>query len=75
MIMNKTTKKRTYYNTEILNILMKRHDCSADFIRKSLRGDRVGEKPDVLKKEYNSFLRKSEEAINTEAQSLKNKIP
>lgn len=73
--MNKTTKKRTYYNTEILNILMKRHDCSVDFIRKSLRGDRVGEKSDVLKKEYNIFLRKTEEAINTEVQSLKSKIP
>lgn len=54
---------------------MKRHDCSIDFIRKSLRGDRVGEKSDVLKKEYNIFLRKTEEAINNEAQSLKNKIP
>lgn len=73
--MNKTTKKRTYYNTEVLNILKGRHDCSLDFIRKSLRGDRVGEKSDVLRKEYNSFLKKTEEAINNEMRSLSNKIP
>ncbi|KMQ63022.1 hypothetical protein ACM46_13825 [Chryseobacterium angstadtii] len=75
MAMNKTTKKRTYYNTEILNILKDRHECSIDFIRKSLRGDRVGEKSDVLKKEYHTFLRRTEEAIHSEVQSLNSKIP
>nr|WP_315032506.1 hypothetical protein [uncultured Chryseobacterium sp.] len=73
--MDKTTKKRTYYNTEILNILKQRYGCSLDFIRKSLRGDRVGEKPDMLKKEYRFFLNKTEQAIYSEAQSLNNKIP
>ncbi|MFC3159014.1 hypothetical protein SAMN05443633_107172 [Chryseobacterium arachidis] len=73
--MNKTTKKRTYYNAEILNILKERHSCSLDYIRKSLRGDRVGEKSDVLCKEYKFFLRKAEEAINNEVKHLNNKIP
>ncbi|MEN4762677.1 MULTISPECIES: hypothetical protein [unclassified Chryseobacterium] len=73
--MNKTTKKRTYYNAEILNILKERHNCSLDFIRKSLRGDRLGEKSDMLKKEYRIFLKKTEEAIKNEAQQLNSKIP
>ncbi|AZA84768.1 hypothetical protein C1637_18475 [Chryseobacterium lactis] len=73
--MDKTTKKRTYYNTDILNILKERHGCSLDFIRKSLRGDRVGEKPDMLRKEYRIFLSKTEQAIYNEAESLNSKFP
>ncbi|WP_407479904.1 hypothetical protein [Elizabethkingia anophelis] len=72
--MDKTSKKRKNYNTEILNVLSSRYGYSIDFIRKSLRGDRVGEMPDVLKKEYKILENESNEAIRTKAESLKQKI-
>ncbi|MCT3661081.1 hypothetical protein HZR00_00945 [Elizabethkingia anophelis] len=72
--MDKTSKKRKNYNTEILNVLSSRYGYSIDFIRKSLRGDRVGEMPDVLKKEYKILENEANEAIRTKAESLKQKI-
>lgn len=72
--MDKTSKKRKNYNTEILNVLSSRYGYSIDFIRKSLRGDRVGKMPDVLKKEYKILENEANEAIRTKAESLKQKI-
>lgn len=69
--MDKTTKKRNNYNTEILNVLVDRYGYSIDFIRKSLRGDRVGEMPDVLKKEYKILESEANRAIKNKAESLK----
>ncbi|UFK27484.1 hypothetical protein [Elizabethkingia phage TCUEAP3] len=68
--MDKRTKKRKNYNTEILNVLTSRYGYSVDFIRKSLRGDRVGEMPDVLKKEYKILENEANEAIKNKAESL-----
>jgi hypothetical protein len=69
--MDKTTKKRKNYNTEILNVLASRYGYTIDFIRKSLRGDRVGEMPDVLKKEYKILESEANKAIKSKAESLK----
>lgn len=72
--MDKTNKKRKNYNTEILNVLSSRYGYSIDFIRKSLRGDRVGEMPDVLKKEYKILENESNQAIKSKAESLNQNI-
>lgn len=69
--MSKPTKKRTIYNTDILTSLEKRYGYSIDYIRKSLRGDRVGEMPDVLKKEYKAMETAAKNAIKEKANSLK----
>ncbi len=61
--MHKPTKKRINYNTVILNTLKDRYGFSIDYIRKSLRGDRVGEMPDTLKKEYKAMENASKAAI------------
>ena len=69
--MDKPTKKRQTYNTVILNELKNRYGYSLDFIRKSLRGDRVGEMPDTLKKEYRIMDNESKKAIKKSLEILK----
>ena len=61
--MNKPTKKRNNYNEDILIALNEKYGYSIDYIRKSLRGDRKGEMPDILKKEYNLLDREAKKAI------------
>ncbi|RQO37920.1 hypothetical protein DBR39_13610 [Chryseobacterium sp. KBW03] len=67
--MDKPTKKRIKYNEDILNVLRSRYGYTFDFIRKSLRGDRVGEMPDQLIKEYkeldNALKKRLEEKMET----------
>ncbi len=50
--MNKPTKKRIKFNEDVLNALHKKYGYTVDYIRKSIRGDRVGYVPDILVKEY-----------------------
>ncbi len=50
--MCKNTKKRNNYNGFILHELKIRYGYSLDYIRKSLRGDRMGIVPDKIIKEY-----------------------
>lgn len=69
--MDKPTKNRQTYNTVILIELKNRYGYSLDFIRKSLRGDRVGEMPDILKKEYRTMDNESKKAIKKSLESLK----
>lgn len=65
--MNKTTTKRIKFNEGILNILKTRYGYSLDYIRKSLRGDRVGVMPDTLIKEYKK-LNKEDKILKEEAE-------
>lgn len=53
--------KRNNYNTGILIALNKKHGYSIDYIRKSLRNDRTGIIPDVLKKEYKALENEAKE--------------
>lgn len=69
--MSKPTKKRTVYNTDILTKLENRYGFTVDYIRKALRGDRVGEMPDTLKKEYKAMEIAAKAAIQEKAESLK----
>ncbi|OBW40841.1 hypothetical protein AB670_02792 [Chryseobacterium sp. MOF25P] len=69
--MNKTTQKKTSYNTVILSVLANKYGFSIDYIRKCLRGDRTGLMPDELKKEYNSLEKIAKDAIEIQANQLK----
>ena len=69
--MSKPTKKKAVYNTDILATLGKRYGYSIDFIRKALRGDRVGEMPDTLIKEYKALDNAAKSAIQETEKSLK----
>lgn len=68
--MSKPTKKRNIYNTDILSILETRYGYSVDYIRKALRGDRVGEMPDTLIKEYKALESAAKSALLQKAESL-----
>lgn len=61
--MNKSSKKRTNYNEEVLEVLKKKYGYSIDYIRKCLRGDRTGIMADAIKKDYNDSIVASKTAI------------
>lgn len=69
--MDKPTKKRTYYNEDILIKLKGKYGYSLDYIRKCLRGDRPGEMADILKKEYKTLQNEALKAIEQTSNSLK----
>ena len=69
--MDKRTKKRNNYNEDALNVLKEKYGYGLDYIRKSLRGDRVGEMPDILKKEYKALESEAKKAIKEKSESLK----
>ncbi len=76
--MNKAKQKRENYNTDILIVLQNKYGYSLDYIRKSLRGDRVGFVPDQLKKEYKALEaealkleKESQEKLQTLANNIK----
>lgn len=73
-IMNKRTKKRNKYNEDILVFIHNKYGYSIDYIRKSLRGDRVGEMPDIIIKEYKALEKASKDAIIIKADHLKPKL-
>ncbi len=79
--MRKSMTKRNNYNAGILIALNKKHGYSVDYIRKSLRGERSGVVPDVLKKEYKALENQAKEleretqaALEQKANNLKNSI-
>lgn len=74
--MVKSTENHKRYNTEILNALKDKYGYTHDYIRKSLRGDRVGFVPDKLKKEYGILEKKAlelkEQSKNTLQETANN---
>lgn len=68
--MDKSIKTKPSYNQEILKIIKIRHDFSYDYIRKSIRGDRVGIVSDTIRAEYNKLNNESKKAIENKANSL-----
>lgn len=61
--MNKSNKKRTYYNEEALEAIEKKYGYSIDYIRKCIRGDRTGLMADAIKKDYDEFIAACKAAI------------
>ncbi|MCT4698487.1 hypothetical protein [Tenacibaculum haliotis] len=68
--MNESTKKRIKFNEEILDVLKNRYGYSLDYIRKSLRGDRVGIMPDKLIKEYKEIENATKKAFQQKVKDL-----
>ena len=50
--MSKNIKSKPSYNQDVLKIIKEKHGYSYDYIRKSIRGDRVGIISDLIKSEY-----------------------
>lgn len=61
--MEDTLKIRRIYNQDILIVIKERYGFSLDYIRKSLRGDRIGLLPEKIMKEYGDLEYESRKAI------------
>ncbi|SHM75441.1 hypothetical protein [Flavobacterium saccharophilum] len=68
--MDKNIKTKPSYNQDVLKIMKARHGYSYDYIRKSIRGDRVGIICDMLKEEYNKLNNESKKAIENQIHKL-----
>lgn len=66
--MNKPKKNSKKYNAEILKALSEKFGFSEDYIRKCLRGARVGIMPDKVKVEYAAGVK----ALRTTVEKVKN---
>lgn len=63
-------KTKPSYNQDVLKIIKNRHGYSYDYIRKSIRGDRVGIISDILKAEYQKLNNESKKAIENQINKL-----
>lgn len=68
--MDKNNKTKPSYNQDALKIIKERHGYSYDYIRKSIRGDRIGIICDMLKAEYNKLNNEAKKAIEDRANKL-----
>lgn len=64
-------KTRTYYHEDVIIILHNKYGFTKDYIRKSIRGDRVGIIPDKLKSEYHEMNNASKKALHEVSQKQK----
>lgn len=60
--MNEITKKRRW-NADAIAIISKKRGITKEYVRQILRGDRVGEKPSEIKKEYGKIDREINEKV------------
>lgn len=61
--MDKSRKKKSLYNTEILIELQNKYGFGRDYILKSIRGERVGTIPIKIQEEYKALLSAATQAI------------
>lgn len=69
--MGKSIKTKPSYNQDILKIMKIKYGYSDDYIRKSIRGDRVGEVSEMIKAEYNKLNNEAKRAIELKSNELK----
>lgn len=62
--MNKPTKKRESYNSDVIETLIKKYGVSRRYITMSLKGDRVGLLPDRIIKDYKIFKQTIDNALD-----------
>lgn len=61
--MKESGKIRQNYNQDILEHIQRRYGFSLDYIRKALRGDRVGILPNKIIEEYKALETETRNAI------------
>lgn len=64
------TKKKNFYNQDILIELKNKYGYELDYIRKSIRGDRNGYMSEEIRKEYYKLLNESQKTITIKARKL-----
>lgn len=68
--MGKNIKTKSSYNQDVLKIIQIRYGYSYDYIRKAIRGDRVGPMCDIVKAEYNKLSNEALKAIQDKIDKL-----
>jgi hypothetical protein len=68
--MDKSRKKKSVYNTEILTELQKKYGFGRDYILKSIKGERTGTIPVKMQEEYKALLSASNQAIKQQMDKL-----
>jgi hypothetical protein len=68
--MSENIKPKPSYNQDALMIIKNKYGYSYDYIRKSIRGDRVSQRSDTIKMEYNKLIKEYKKAIETMANNL-----
>lgn len=68
--MDKSRKKKSVYNTEILIELKNKYGFSRDYILKSIKGERTGTIPIKIQEEYKALLSTSNQAIKKQINDL-----
>ena len=68
--MDKNNKTKPSYNQDVLKIIKERHGYSYDYIRKSIRGDRVGPLSEIIKAEYNLLTNEAKKALEKQINKL-----
>lgn len=68
--MGKLRQKKTNYNEEIIQELLKKYGFKRDYIYKSIRGERVGTIPIRIQEEYNELIKASKAAIKKSIENV-----
>ena len=68
--MDKSRKKKSVYNTEILIQLKNKYGFTRDYILKSIKGERTGTIPIKIQEEYKSLVSASNQAIQQQINKI-----
>ncbi|HIB37603.1 MAG TPA: hypothetical protein EYO36_08595 [Mesonia sp.] len=69
--MNKSNQKRKSYNTSVLNKVAEKYGVTATYVRASIRGDKKGVMPDLLKKDYKSMCKAVDDVLEQKLKEIK----
>ena len=68
--MDKSRKKKSVYNTELLIQLKNKYGFTRDYILKSIKGERTGTIPIKIQEEYKSLVSASNQAIQQQINKI-----
>ncbi len=61
--MNKPTKKRNKYNSEVVNVLSEEFEVSTQFVRQAIRQDKTSLTAETIRKKYFQMANATKKAI------------
>ncbi|KGO89767.1 hypothetical protein [Flavobacterium suncheonense] len=68
--MSKPKQKKAIYNDDIIKGLIQKYGFKRDYILKSIRGERTGTYPLIIKEEYHKLDREAKKAVNKKINEL-----
>lgn len=61
--MDKPTKKRNNYNTEVIKVLSEEYEVSTQFVRQAIRQDKTSLTAETIRKKYYKMANATKRAI------------